>query len=102
MFPNTPQRVQMRVASGTDRHHPRARNDLARRCMIKTGSPPVIFLTGDDTPGNALPLHATQRGSPVCTSGETAQAGVTISTYVTLSVLLCPRMGKPLAIINRH
>ncbi len=84
MFPNTPQRVQMRAASGADQHHhPRSRNDLARRCMIKADSPPVIFLTGDDTPGNALPLHATQRGSPVCTSGETAQAGVTISTYVT-------------------
>ncbi len=81
MFPNTPQRVQMRAASGADQHHPRSRNALARRCMIKTGSPPVIFLTGDDTPGNALPLHATQRGSPVCTFGETAQAGVTISTY---------------------
>ncbi len=92
----------MRAASGADQHHPRARNDLARRCMIKTGSPPVIFFTGDDTPGNALPLHATQRGSPVCTSGETAQAGVTISTYVTFVGVALPRMGKPLAIINRH
>lgn len=102
MFPNTPQRVQIRVASGADQHHPRARNDLARRCMIKTGSPPVIFFTGDDTPGNALPLHATQRGSPVCTFGETAQAGVTISTYVTFVGVALSENGKPLAIINRH
>lgn len=94
MFPNTPQRVQMRVTSGADQHHPRARNDLARRCMIKTGSPPVIFLTGDDTPGNALPLHATQRRSPVCTSGETAQAGVTISTYVTFVGVALSENGK--------
>jgi len=94
VFPNTPQRVQMRVTSGADQHHPRARNDLARRCMIKTGSPPVIFLTGDDTPGNALPLHATQRGSPVCTSGETAQAGVTISTYVTFVGVALSENGK--------